>query len=73
MHMVDARHSYLQHNLPQDHPYVTTTHEIERIFGGRNLVVIGVESASGTVFDPVVVAPGKSWAGEHRICVEGPA
>jgi len=42
-------------NLPQDHPYVTTTHEIERIFGGRNLVVIGVESASGTVFDPAIL------------------
>jgi glucose-6-phosphate 1-epimerase len=26
-----------------------------------------------TVFDPVVVAPGKSWVGEHRICVEAPA
>lgn len=24
-----------------------------------------------TVFDPVVVAPGASWVGEHRICVEG--
>ena len=42
-------------NLPQDHPYVTTTHEIERIFGGRNLVVIGVESASGTVFEPAIL------------------
>ena len=24
-----------------------------------------------TVFDPVIVAPGKSWVGEHTICVEG--
>src|SRR2546429_230544 len=42
-------------NLPQDHPYVTTTQEIEPIFGGRNLVVIGIESASGTVFDPAIL------------------
>ena len=37
-------------NLPQHHPYVIATNEIERIFGGRNLVVIGVESTSGDIF-----------------------
>lgn len=42
-------------NLPQEHPYVIATNEIERIFGGRNLVVIGVESASGDVFQPAVL------------------
>ena len=42
-------------NLPQEHPYVIATNEIERIFGGRNLVVIGVESVSGDVFQPVVL------------------
>ncbi len=42
-------------NLPQEHPYVIATNEIERIFGGRNLVVIGVESVSGDVFQPAVL------------------
>jgi hydrophobe/amphiphile efflux-3 (HAE3) family protein len=42
-------------NLPQEHPYVVASNEIERIFGGRNLVVIGVESASGDVFQPAVL------------------
>ena len=39
-------------NLPQEHPYVIASNEIERVFGGRNLVIIGVESASGDVFQP---------------------
>lgn len=42
-------------NLPQEHPYVVATNEIERIFGGRNLVVIGVESTSGDIFQPTVL------------------
>ena len=42
-------------NLPQEHPYVIATNEIERIFGGRNLVVIGVESVSGDVLQPAVL------------------
>jgi hypothetical protein len=43
-------------NLPQEHPYVVASNEIERVFGGRNLAVIGVESASGDVFQPAVLA-----------------
>ena len=43
------------HNLPQDHPYVVATTEIERIFGGRNLVVIGVESVAGDIFQPEIL------------------
>lgn len=42
-------------NLPQEHPYVIATNEIERIFGGRNLVVIGVESTSGDIFQPEIL------------------
>lgn len=42
-------------NLPQEHPYVIASNEIERVFGGRNIVVIGVESASGDVFQPKVL------------------
>jgi predicted RND superfamily exporter protein len=42
-------------NLPQEHPYVIATNEIERIFGGRNLVVIGVEATQGDVFQPAIL------------------
>jgi predicted RND superfamily exporter protein len=43
-------------NLPQEHPYVITTNEIDRMFGGRNLVVIGVESVTGDIFQPAILA-----------------
>lgn len=43
-------------NLPQEHPYVIATNEIERIFGGRNLVVVGVESVAGDIFQPAILA-----------------
>ena len=43
-------------NLPQEHPYVIATNEIDRIFGGRNLVVIGVESVTGDIFQPQILA-----------------
>ena len=43
-------------NLPQDHPYVSATKEIEQLFGGRNLVVIGVESVSGDIYQPEMLA-----------------
>ncbi|MEK7269237.1 MAG: MMPL family transporter, partial [Nitrospirota bacterium] len=42
-------------NLPQEHPYVIASNEIERVFGGRNIVVIGVESASGDIFQPAIL------------------
>lgn len=43
-------------NLPQAHPYVVATKEIERTFGGRHLVVIGVESVTGDIFRPEILA-----------------
>lgn len=43
-------------NLPQEHPYVIATNEIDRMFGGRNLVVIGVESVTGDIFQPAILA-----------------
>src|SRR5690242_5548909 len=42
-------------NLPQEHPYVIATNEIERIFGGRNLAVIGVESVTGNIFQSAIL------------------
>ena len=44
-------------NLPQEHPYVVASNEIERIFGGANLVVIGVESVRGDM--AVIIADFK--------------
>lgn len=43
-------------NLPQEHPYVVASNEIERIFGGANLVVIGVESVRGDIFQPDILS-----------------
>ncbi|MER3423565.1 MAG: hypothetical protein C4293_10360 [Nitrospiraceae bacterium] len=36
-------------------PVCRHDHEIERIFGGRNLVVIGMESVTGDIFQPAIL------------------
>jgi predicted RND superfamily exporter protein len=41
---------------PQDHPYVTTTHLLEDVFGGANFTVIGVVPRSGDIYQPHVLA-----------------
>ena len=38
--------------LPQDHPYVKLNNEIEKQFGGSRVVVIGVASKDGDIFNP---------------------
>lgn len=42
--------------LPQDHPYVLAQNELERIFGGRDIVVIGVIPRDGDIYRPSVLA-----------------
>lgn len=42
--------------LPVGHPYVQLHEEIQEQFGGANVVVLAVEVAHGTVFDPEVLA-----------------
>jgi len=42
-------------NLPQEHPYVITTNQIEQTFGGRNIAIIGVQPVSGDIFTPAVL------------------
>ena len=37
-------------------PYVVASNEIERVFGGANLVVIGVESVRGDIFQPDILS-----------------
>ena len=44
-----------QDQLPQQHPYVQASNRIEDIFGGINLVVIGIESMAGDVYQPAVL------------------
>ncbi len=38
--------------LPQDHPYVRLNNEIEKQFGGSRVVLIGVASKDGDIFNP---------------------
>lgn len=38
--------------LPQDHPYVKLNNEIEKQFGGSRVVIIGVASKDGDIFNP---------------------
>src|SRR5215472_11628380 len=38
--------------LPQDHPYVQTLNDLHRLFGDKNLVVVGLFPHDGRVFTP---------------------
>jgi len=42
--------------LPQSHPYVATTLKVEKIFGSKYIVVIGVTPKSGDIYQPEVLA-----------------
>ncbi|MES2937565.1 MAG: MMPL family transporter [Pseudomonadota bacterium] len=41
---------------PQKHAYVETTNVIEKVFGGRNLTVIGIVPRQGDIYQPEVLA-----------------
>src|SRR6185437_14172713 len=41
--------------LPQSHPYIATTNRIERIFGSKYVVVIGISPKSGDIYQPAVL------------------
>jgi len=38
---------------PNNHPYMKLQHKMEEIFGGTNLVVIGLRKKEGDIFDPI--------------------
>ena len=40
---------------PQNHPFIRTTHELERVFGGRNFTVVGITARSGDIYDPRIL------------------
>jgi predicted RND superfamily exporter protein len=42
--------------IPQSHPYVQTTKELERVFGGRNFTIIGIVPRQGDIYQPAVLA-----------------
>ncbi len=41
--------------LPQSHPYVATTNLVEKIFGSKYIVVIGITPKSGDIYQPDVL------------------
>jgi predicted RND superfamily exporter protein len=41
---------------PPEHPYVKTTNQLETLFGGRNLTVIGIVPKHGDIYQPAVLA-----------------
>lgn len=43
-------------NLPQDHPYVMATNQVEKLFGSKNVVVIGITPKQGSAYEPYVLA-----------------
>ncbi len=43
-------------NLPRQHPYVATTERIEKVFGARHVIVVGVTLRDGDALSPHVLA-----------------
>jgi predicted RND superfamily exporter protein/outer membrane lipoprotein-sorting protein len=41
--------------LPQSHPYVATSDRVERIFGSRYVLVVGITPLTGTIYDQAVL------------------
>jgi predicted RND superfamily exporter protein len=41
--------------LPQSHPYVATTLKVEKIFGSKYIIVIGVTPKTGDIYQPEVL------------------
>lgn len=43
-------------NLPQEHPFVQATNRVEKLFGSKNVVIIGLTPKEGTVYQPALLA-----------------
>jgi uncharacterized protein len=41
---------------PQKHPYVETTNLLEKVFGGRNMTVVGIAPKEGDIYQPHILA-----------------
>jgi len=42
--------------LPQDHPYVAATNDVEKLFGSKYIIVIGITPKRGDAFSPQVLS-----------------
>jgi uncharacterized protein len=42
--------------VPQSHPFVKTTKALEKMFGGREIVMIGIAPKKGDIYQPEVLA-----------------
>lgn len=42
--------------VPQSHPFVKTTKALEKMFGGREIVMIGIAPKTGDIYQPEVLA-----------------
>jgi predicted RND superfamily exporter protein len=41
--------------LPQSHPYVTTSNQVEKVFGSKYVVMVGITPKEGDIYQPVVL------------------
>ena len=41
--------------LPQSHPYVTASNQVEKIFGSKYVVMVGITPKEGDIYQPVVL------------------
>ena len=41
--------------LPQSHPYIATTNDVETIFGSKYVVVVGISPKSGDIYSPAFI------------------
>lgn len=42
--------------MPQSHPYVSTSTQVEKVFGSKHVVVIGIHPKQGDIYQPDVLA-----------------
>src|ERR1044072_8708475 len=63
--------------LPQDHPFIQTLNDVHRLFGDKNLVVIGLFPHDGQVFTPAflrklaeVTEKGRALPGANQALVQ---
>ncbi|NJM31874.1 MAG: MMPL family transporter [Limnobacter sp.] len=45
--------------LPQSHPYISTTNDVEAIFGSKYVVVVGISPKSGEIYTPAIIDKAK--------------
>lgn len=42
-------------SMPQSHPFISTTNQVEKVFGSKYIVVVGISPREGDVFQPAVL------------------